>query len=106
MKIWNPLVRHVKVFYWHGEVRARKRLHKMYVERRVFYYDGATQDAVAKALRHMLTREAYTAERFLPVVQKHSVYPIPIWTLAYWIPHREYEYMRRKGFYHEDKYNL
>lgn len=102
MKILNPFYRTVQVRYWHGEVRGRKRLHKMYVERRVFYYDGPTPDAVAKALRHMLTREAYTAERFLPVIEKKLSFRIPIWSRAFWFPRLEQKYMARKGYSLED----
>lgn len=102
LTIPNPFVRHVNVYYWHAEAFAKKK-QKGYMDRRFVYYDGPTSDDAVRGLRAIILLQSYTATRFMPVVEKHVLYPIPIWSLAYWIPRLRPKYMEQKGFFRADR---
>ena len=98
LKIPNPFIRNVSVRYWHAEAVAKKRC-KGYMDRRLFYFDGATQDDAAKGLRNLLLVQSAVPIHFSHSVEKYSSFPIPIWHIAYWFPKYREAYMKKRGFF-------
>ena len=98
IKIWNPFIRAVPVRYWRAEAYAQKR-EKTYVDNRFVYFEAATPQAAAKGLRMIMLKQSLKLKHAMPVTERHTHYPIPIWSLAYWLPSRVHGYMVKKGYF-------
>jgi hypothetical protein len=93
----NPLVRRVRVRYWHAEAIVKKR-HKNFIDTKFVYFDSVTPEAAARGLRNIIISQGYRMQRYKGVMEHVTTFSIPFWRLAYWFPWLTRKHMEKKGF--------